>query len=158
VPLVQLLEPMFFEAHPDGFENDAPIHQDDPNIFRWTDTLARLSVAKPTPDAEYATQISLGDPALTTMALSMMRLAANVRTATHRTTAGNIYTVAQGSGTTFVEGESFEWERGDVIAVPSWRAHSHRANDDAVLFRVSDEPAIEKLGFLRAETGVHLNS
>ena len=153
VPLVHLLEPMFFESHPAGFENDAPISEVDPNIFRWTDTLARLAAAKPTPDAEYATQIMLGDPALTTMALSMMQLAPGVRTAAHRTTAGNIYTVARGSGTTFVDGESFDWRRGDVIAVPSWRTHCHQANDDAILFRVSDEPAIGKLGFLRAETG-----
>jgi gentisate 1,2-dioxygenase len=152
VPLVHLLEPMFFEPHPKGFELDAPIVHDDPNIFRWQDTLDRLDAARPTPASRYATEIALGDPALDTMGLSMMRLEPGTSTERHRTTAGNIYTVAHGSGATEIDGQSFDWQHGDVIAVPAWLPHSHRANEVSVLFRVSDEPAMQKLGFLRSET------
>jgi gentisate 1,2-dioxygenase len=35
--------------------------------------------------------------------------------------------------------------------VPSWLSHFHRASKDAVLFRVTDTPTLEKLGFLRDE-------
>ena len=156
-PLVHLLEPMFFEPHPDGFEPNAPIVENDPNIFRWQDTLARLDAAYATPGGPFGTEIQLGDPALDTMALSMMRLDPGSRTEPHRTTASNIYTVAHGSGVTVVEGESFDWRRGDVISVPAWRAHCHMANEVAILFRVSDEPVMQRLGFLRSEIGVSLN-
>ena len=39
--------------------------------------------------------------------------------------------------------------RGDVIAVPCWHAHSIEAPDDAVVFQVSDEPLLAKLGLAR---------
>lgn len=66
------------------------------------------------------------------------------------TTANNVYTVIRGEGRTIVDGESFEWRRGDVIAAPSWRAHHHIARSDAVLFRVTDTPVMAALGLLRA--------
>ena len=50
-----------------------------------------------------------------------------------------------------VEGKSFPWTRGDMLVVPSWLTHYHRASSDAVLFRVTDTPTLEKLGFLRDE-------
>jgi gentisate 1,2-dioxygenase len=49
-----------------------------------------------------------------------------------------------------VDGERFAWQLGDVIAVPAWQPHTHAAVEDAVLFRVSDEPVMSRLGFLRA--------
>jgi gentisate 1,2-dioxygenase len=153
VPLVQLLEPMFFEMHPDGFEADAPEARVSPNIFRWEDTLKRLDAATPSPDGFFGTEIALGDPAMDTMALSMMRLAQGRQTARHRTTASNIYTVVTGHGVTAVEDQRFEWSRGDVIVVPGWRAHSHLAGTDAVLFRVTDSPVMQRLGFLRSDEG-----
>jgi gentisate 1,2-dioxygenase len=81
----------------------------------------------------------------------MMRLAPGVPTAPHRTTANNIYAVAQGSGTSIIDGESFTWSRGDVVAVPAWRPHSHRADGDAVLLRVSDEALLRPLALLRED-------
>ena len=62
----------------------------------------------------------------------------------------NLYAVVAGTGTTNVDGERFAWQLGDVIAVPAWQPHTHAAVEDAVLFRVSDEPVMSRLGFLRA--------
>jgi gentisate 1,2-dioxygenase len=59
----------------------------------------------------------------------------------------------EGAGTTEVEGETFQWRRGDVVVVPGWRQYSHRSDDGAVLFRASDEPVMRKLGFLREASG-----
>jgi gentisate 1,2-dioxygenase len=81
----------------------------------------------------------------------MMRLAPGSATTPYRTTANNLYAVVSGTGTTTVENERFEWRRGDVVAVPTWHMHFHRAHEAAVLFRVSDEPVMERLGFLRSE-------
>jgi gentisate 1,2-dioxygenase len=155
-PLVQLLEPMFFE-HFEGegheaFEAEpAPPTTDSPFVFTWKETLARLADAPPEPDGPFGTQIELGGPALDTTALYMMRLAPGTRTATHRTTASNIFAVARGAGTTTIDGERFAWKRGDVLAAPAWRPHFHEASDDAVLLRVTDEPVMKQLGFFRTE-------
>jgi gentisate 1,2-dioxygenase len=38
-----------------------------------------------------------------------------------------------------------------VLAVPSWTPATLTANEDALVFEVSDEPTLSKLGFLRRE-------
>ena len=141
-PLIHALEPMFFEPHPQVYEPVAQIASASPMRFSWEETLRRLADA---------TEIELGNPAMTTIGLYMMRLTAEIPTKTSRTTANNIYAVAKGSGTSFIDGETFQWLRGDVIAVPAWRPHSHRASEDAILLRVSDEPLLKKLDLLREE-------
>ena len=34
-----------------------------------------------------------------------------------------------------------------MIAAPAWRPHFHEAADDALMFRVTDEPVMQRLGF-----------
>jgi gentisate 1,2-dioxygenase len=158
VPLVQLLEPMFFETTED--ENRAadepacvPMQAttDSPFVFTLRDTLRRLGEAQPGAAGPFGTHIELGHPALATTALYMMRLTPGVRTVPYRTTANNIYAVVQGEGVSTVDGERFEWQRGDVIAAPAWRPHWHQATGDAILFRVTDEPVMQHFGWWREE-------
>ena len=155
VPLVQLLEPMFFEpAEEEGQAHkpsDAPPTKDSPFVFPLSETLKRLDAAAPTPAGPFGTQVELGAPAMDTIGLHMMRLAPRVKTAPYRTTANNIYAVVRGYGTTAIDGERFEWRRGDVIAAPAWRSHSHEAGEEALLLRVTDEPVMQRLGFHRVE-------
>ncbi len=155
VPLVQLLEPMFFEPaegeKSEDATNDAPPTKNSPFVFSFTDTLKRLDAAVPEPAGPFATSVQLGNPAMDTIALFMMRLAPRLRTGLHRSTANNIYAVVKGTGATTVDGERFEWSRGDVIAAPAWRPHCHEAAEDALLLRVSDQPVMQRLGFLRVE-------
>jgi len=154
VPLVQLLEPMFFEpAEGEGEEtsNGAPPTTDSPFVFTLSDTLKRLDAAVPDPSSPFGTHVQLGNPAMDTIGLSMMRLAPRVRTAAYRATTNNIYAIVKGTGATTIDGERFEWSRGDVIAAPAWRPHCHEAAEDALMFRVSDEPVMARLGFLRVE-------
>jgi gentisate 1,2-dioxygenase len=151
VPLVHLLDPMFFEPHPQEFEDDAQEVPQSPFIFSWADTQRRLEEARPDPSGRHAISVELGSPALDTMALYMMRLQPGTPTAAYRTTANTLYAVVEGEGTTSVEGEEYSWRRGDVVVVPSWHGHVHHAAKGAVLFRVTDEPAMSRLGFLRSE-------
>jgi gentisate 1,2-dioxygenase len=65
------------------------------------------------------------------------------------TTANQIFTAVTGSSRTVVEGETFEWSRGDIVVVPTWNAFHHEADEESVLFSVSDEPALRALGFHR---------
>jgi gentisate 1,2-dioxygenase len=142
---------MFFEPHPEVYEPVAETAKRSPMRFGWDDSVRRLNEIVQTPEARFATQIALGDPAMTTIALHMMRLAPGIETQLHRTTANNVFAVAQGAGVSVIDGESFAWFRGDVIAVPAWRPHSHCASDDAILLRVSDEPVLHRL--LRMKDG-----
>jgi gentisate 1,2-dioxygenase len=89
------------------------------------------------------------------MALSMIELKAGQATPPRKVMANSVFGVAKGSGSTDVEGTKLSWNRGDVIVVPSWREHTHRSDGGAVLFRVTDEPVMRKLGFLREGGGTH---
>ena len=154
VPLVQLLEPMFFEPHPDEFEAEVVVPNSSPMHFPWGDTERRLAEAGKTTNGHPA-EIALGDAALDTMALSMTELKAGQATAPRKVMANSVFGVAKGSGTTQVEGTTLSWNRGDVIVVPAWHEHLHRSDNGAVLFRVTDEPVMRKLGFLREGGGPH---
>ena len=155
VPLVQLLEPMFFESAEEETSPEAsgsaPPTKDSPFVFPLSETLKRLDAAKPDPTGPFATSVQLGDPAMATIGLHMMRLAPRAKTTPLQTTANNIYAIVKGSGTTTIDGERFEWRRGDVIAAPAWRPHHHEAAEDALMLRVTDEPVMARLGFLRVE-------
>jgi gentisate 1,2-dioxygenase len=150
-PLIHALEPMFFEPHPESHEPVASIAADSPMRFSWEDTLRRLKTAPASPEGRYGTEIALGDPAMKTIGLSMMQLERGIATSPHRTTANNIYAVAQGEGESAVDGVRFEWSRGDVVAVPAWRPHSHKASTNSILLRVTDEPLLKPLDLLREE-------
>lgn len=155
VPLVQLLEPMFFEPAEeeggDGTSSGSAPTKDSPFVFPLTETLKRLDAAKPEPSGPFGTSVQLGDPAMATIGLHMVRLKERAKTASLQTTANNIYAIVKGSGATTIDGQRFEWRRGDVIAAPAWRPHHHEADDDALMLRVTDEPVLERLGFLRVE-------
>ncbi|MGH6671758.1 MAG: cupin domain-containing protein [Xanthobacteraceae bacterium] len=158
VPLVQLLEPMFFEpAEGENAENatGAAPTKDSPFVFPLSETVKRLDAATPDPSGPFGTHVQLGNPAMDTIGLHMMRLAPRAKTATLQTTANNIYAIVRGAGATMIDGERFEWRRGDVIAAPAWRPHLHEASEDALMFRVTDEPVMQRLGFLRIEQPKH---
>lgn len=153
VPLVQALEPMFFEPYPGDFQPITATPERSPFVFGWRATEAALDQATPDPSGRFGCQVALAAPALRTIGLFMLRLQAGARTKPVQTTANDIYSVVRGRGETVVDGERFEWSRGDVVVAPAWRPHEHHAAEDAVLFRVTDAPALEALGFLRSEGG-----
>ena len=157
VPLVQLLEPMFFEPHPDEFEKESVVPNASPMHFAWADTERRLAEAGARSNGKPA-EIALGDAsheksALDTMALSMIELKAGQATASRKVMANSVFGVAKGAGTTDAGDVRLSWSRGDVFVVPAWQEHVHRSESGAVLFRVTDEPVMRKLGFLREGGG-----
>lgn len=151
VPLVHLLEPMFFEHHPDGVEPDPVDVAESAIAFRWEDTVSRLASAAADPTGVASRQVQLGGPALDTIRLDMQQLDAGFKSRTVRTTANAIFAVAKGSGRTTISGTDFAWSFGDIIALPAWRPYQHHADTEAVLLRVSDEPVLDAVGWLRTE-------
>jgi len=64
-----------------------------------------------------------------------------------------MYHVFRGRGTTQIGEQSFEWQQGDTFVVPLWYAHRHMnlSSDDAILFSMSDAPALKALDLYREE-------
>lgn len=151
VPLVHLMEPMFFEHHPDGVEPNPVDADTSPIAFRWEDTVAGLRAASDDAGGACSRQIQFGDPAMKTVRLYAQQFDAGANTRKMRTTANSIFAVMKGRGRSEVGGKSFDWGFGDVIAVPAWREYFHVADEDAVLLRVTDSPVMESLGWLREE-------
>jgi gentisate 1,2-dioxygenase len=151
VPLIHLLEPMFFERHPDKLEREVVDVAEAPIAFRWEDTLARLDAASPPAHGMAEREVELGSPAMPTIALHMQRLSPGFISTTSRSTANHIFTVVQGSGKTVVDGETLTWSRGDVIAIPSWRPYQHEAFERSFLLSASDKPVMNALGLLREQ-------
>ena len=67
----------------------------------------------------------------------------------YRSTDGTIFAVAEGQGTTVIDGKPFAWGINDVFVVPPWKRYQHNAATEAVLFSISDRPAQEALGIWR---------
>jgi gentisate 1,2-dioxygenase len=156
VPLVHLLEPMFFEKHPDGLQASPRDVEVSPIAFRWTDSVARLAAQTEAPGHGMAErEIELtepeGGPAMPTIALHVQQSSAGFASPTVRTTANSLYVVVEGSGEAVVDGQVLTWERGDIVAVPAWRPYSFTVHEDARLVRASDEPVYRALGLLRTE-------
>ncbi|GAB3189880.1 cupin domain-containing protein [Hydrogenophaga aquatica] len=155
VPLVHLLEPMFFERHPDKLESEIQNVAECDLALRWEESLRRLAAAEPSQDGVTQRQVELGSPALKTMAVHVLRMSKGFASRQHRTTANAIYTVIEGQGVTDVDGTPLEWRRGDVFVVPAWRSHQHTVTADAHLVRVSDEPVMKAFGLLHKDKVDH---
>jgi gentisate 1,2-dioxygenase len=97
---------------------------------------------------EFANPLS-GDSVFPTLSYRAQLLKPGESTLPFRHTASNVYTVMEGEGATEVNGMRMEWSRSDVFVVPNnmWRRHINTsATRDAILYCVTDQPLIEKIG------------
>jgi gentisate 1,2-dioxygenase len=149
VPLVHLLEPMFFEHHPERCEPVKENVASSPLAFRWEDSVHRLDAQTESPaNGTAECEIELGSPAMKTIAVHVQRMSAGFESTLHKTTANAVFTVLSGSGTSRIGDREFKWSKGDVLAVPSWQPYQHHVMEDAHLVRVSDEPVMRAFDFL----------
>jgi gentisate 1,2-dioxygenase len=97
----------------------------------------------------YANPIN-GGPVLPTMGAHLSLLPSGFKGEPYRSTDGTIFAVAEGKGTTTIDGKAYEWGVNDVFVVPPWKRYQHTiSGTDAVLFSISDRPAQEALGIWR---------
>jgi gentisate 1,2-dioxygenase len=150
-PLVQFLGPMFFNVHPDMLEPADGVEPGSPMRFAYADYKPRLLQAAES--APGVRTLELGPPTLVTFDRVAVHLSAQARWACPRSTVNQIFTVIEGSGVSQIGGREFSWSAGDMFAAPSWYDQVHRARGDAVLLRVSDEPLMRMLGWLRVAGG-----
>lgn len=182
VPLVQALEAMFFQFYeqrqvPDALEantslrlhghtslNPTWVKQRKAHspllIYPWTKTWEALTAMRDQEGSphdglalEY-TNPQTGGPVLPTMACWIQMIRPGERLKAHRHTGSAVYYVVQGSGTSVIDGQAFNWSKGSVIALPPWALHEHAnasSSEDAVLFSIQDTPVLQATGLLREE-------
>jgi gentisate 1,2-dioxygenase len=90
---------------------------------------------------------------LPTFSCQIQLLRPKEKTRSHRHTSTTVYHAFRGSGLTRVSANNLNWEQGDLFVVPSWQWHSHENNndEDAILFSITDRPAVQVLGLYREE-------
>ena len=89
-----------------------------------------------------------GGPTLPTAAWEMTMLTPNFKGRDHRHNSSVIYYCFEGNGVLVVEGERFEWSKGDFIELPAWMAHHHENPnwEDAFIAGWPDWPLQRRTG------------
>ncbi|HSR55660.1 MAG TPA: cupin domain-containing protein [Alphaproteobacteria bacterium] len=160
-PLVAALNQTVFE----NFGEDQQSVRNDvdagPLRYSWAamqDALAGLGPDDASPYEGFAVpyrDAATGGPVLKTLEPAVMRLPAGFSGAARRQSSSAVYLVMEGSGHTKADGVTLSWGPRDVFVVPAWAEHAHFASEEAgaLLFRVSDHPALEALGLYREDAG-----
>jgi gentisate 1,2-dioxygenase len=180
-PLIQSLNILFFEESPLGEQpitrangeslsrlgfarrpkNDENYQRGVPFRYAWNDTHAALRALgdgdRDPHDGRILRYINPASGGFTypTMSCEVQLLKVKETTRSHRHTSTAIYHVFRGEGRTRVGEGYLEWKKGDSFVIPLWQWHAHEnvANDEAVLFSISDRPVIEALQLYREEPG-----
>jgi gentisate 1,2-dioxygenase len=147
VPLVHRLEPMFVEHLLGGTQAISSTLIRHACYFPYSAVLADLESVT----AEHGVKLLRLDTAsvIKTMAVTYHQIAGGAQEDVKANTASRIVCVASGCGSTRIGDKTFNFSRGDVLAVPSWKSYSFKASDNTLLVEVSDEPVLRLLGFYR---------
>ena len=95
------------------------------------------------------TNPTTGGDVMGTIRAEFHRLRAGTTTRARREVGSSVWQVFEGSGAVVIDGQRIVLGRGDLVVIPSWKAWSLEAEAGLDLFRFSDAPAIERLGFGR---------
>jgi gentisate 1,2-dioxygenase len=181
IPLVRFLDAGFLESHNSDRQSLArapgdsgarfganmvpvdwkPASKASPNFTypyaRSREVLATIARnGEPDPHHGYKQRFinpATGGHIMPTIGAFMQLIPAGMTTAPYRSTDGAAYVVVEGTGASTIGDKVFQWKPHDVIVIPSWARHSHRADSEAVLFSVSDRPVHEALDLWREERG-----
>ena len=101
-----------------------------------------------------------GGDAMPTMAAFLQFMPKGFRGAPYRSTDGSVFCVTEGAGRCVLDGKTIDWGPRDIFVIPGWHEYRLEADEDAVLFSFSDQPAQQKLGLWReqrdgANTNLH---
>lgn len=127
--------------------------------YKWEPTYRALQrigeeAASPFDDVCYEyLNPNTGGSVLPTIACYIQMIRPGVHTRAHRQVNSAVYHVFEGHGYSVINGERFDWERGDFFVVPPWAWHEHanESKEEAILFSIQDTPVMEALGLYREE-------
>ncbi len=155
-----------------------PSSQAIPYNYKWADALSTLNELARAGEVDPHEAICLeyidprtGGPTFPTMNCRVQMLPPRSKTRALRRTGMTFYHVVGGRGSTIVgpgEGrfgenrrtpskardtETLRWDKNDCFMVPSWRWQEHQNDSDqpTFLFSVTEQPALEALGWHREE-------
>jgi gentisate 1,2-dioxygenase len=151
VPLTHLLEPMFVEDHPEGFAPVERVTPDSPFRFTWESIQRRTEAAAPDPEGHFGRRIRLEADQMPTIGIHVERLEAGQKTRKYRHTANVVYSPMMGKGTSRIGDETFAWDRGDTFCAPTWNWIEHEAEEDTILFSMTDEFLMRFANYYRFE-------
>ena len=147
IPLMHLLEPMFFEEHTAQFEAIEKVTRSSRFRFSADEIRRLLDQATRHPEGAHGPRVQLDTPDMPSMGLYVQRLESGVQTRRMRSTVNRVIVVMEGHGKTHTRSDDITWAPGDTLALPMWQAFTHQAHSDAVLFEYNDEPLMR---FMRA--------
>ncbi len=139
---------MFFEHASGEPPEDPPVAPDSPMRFAFAEYSAQLAAVPE--QSEGVRMLPIGPGLVDTFDRTAIQLSAGALWQPGKSTANQIVVVVAGAGTSVIGGREFAWARGDMLAIPSWIAHQHRGERDSILVRVSDEPLMRTLSWLRS--------
>ena len=184
LPLVAEMEAAFFEPFPDEAQRVAkPVGDSErryglgqlrPTWERWAgphspllnykwaqteEALRRLATVGASPFDDVALEYinpHTGGPLMPTIACWVQLIRPGVRTRAHRNTGSAVYLAFEGHGYSVIDGQRFDWRKGDLFVVPSWAWHEHASADgpnggESILFSVQDTPVMQALGLYREQ-------
>jgi gentisate 1,2-dioxygenase len=140
---------------------EMPVQKYSPiSTYKWETTeraLRDLAKVDSSPFDDVALEYTnphTGRPVMDTITAWIQVLRPSIHTQAHRQVNSAVYHVFEGEGATVIDGVSFDWERGDIFVIPSWRYHEHinkSASERAILFSIQDTPVMKALGKYREE-------
>jgi gentisate 1,2-dioxygenase len=151
VPLTQLLEPMFYEEHPERYEPVERVMTSSPLRFTRESITRGLDAAKADTEGFHGRRLALATPDMQHMGLHVERIAGGTKTRQQRSTANTVFLALEGSGVTTIDERHFCWRKGDVFVAPTWTKIEHSIESDALLFTLSDEPLMRFARYYRFE-------
>ena len=95
-----------------------------------------------------------GGYTMPTIGAFMQLLPAGFSGAAYRQTDATIFVVVEGQGRTRIGDQVYDWRPRDIFVAPSWAPIAHEAQDDAIVFSLSDRPAQQALGLWREQVPV----
>jgi gentisate 1,2-dioxygenase len=127
-------------------------------VFRYPWAAARDAVRAAPKGKDGARRVRYVNPLTggSTMPLMdcyLMEIDKGSETIRFRTTANAVCLVCEGSGATRVGEDTVSWNAHDVFSLPHGNWITHRANETATLFIVSDRDALRRLDLLKEQYG-----
>jgi len=140
---------------------EEPVQKYSPmSAYKWAATeraLTNLAKVDTSPFDDAALEYTnphTGRSVMDTIAAWIQLLRPGAHTKAHRQVNSSVYHVFEGRGATVIGGVRFDWEEGDMFAIPSWAYHEHingSSTERAILFSIQDTPVMKALGKYREE-------
>ena len=127
-------------------------------VYRWEHTREALRSMEGLAGSPYdAITLEYVNPAnghsvMPTMSFRSMLLRAGEQTRLQRRTSSSLFVVLEGAGSTQVGDTTLDWKANDVFCIPPWQWYRHKpTGGSAVLYSVTDETVMRKLGLFRRQ-------